>query len=222
MIHTFVVPMLKKRCVTLVMVRTVKSRRAVVLVRENVGVKCAACGSSTKLCSSHRDCQFNKSRANKEPHSDNSRNELIADSESDEAMSDTDLLGSGEGMSSGGSSDSKNISCTCVAERRAHKRDCPLSPRNCISGRNLFPAPSEPEAHIEPSELESANPPPSPQETNNMKPEMTVGDYVCIHSRRIQGFHILCCIVGEFSGQYQLYCTKGVLNTFFLALSLFQ
>ena len=44
---------------------------------------------------------------------------------------------------------------------------------------------------------------------------MNVGDYFCIHSRRIQGFHILCRIVGEFAGQYQLYCAKGVLNTLF-------
>ena len=45
---------------------------------------------------------------------------------------------------------------------------------------------------------------------------MKVGDYVCIHSRSIQGFHIPCLIVEEFSGsRYQLYCTKGVLNTSF-------
>ena len=49
-----------------------------------------------------------------------------------------------------------------------------------------------------------------------MKPEMEVGDYVCIHSRSMQGFHIPCHIVEEFSGSsYQLYCTKGVLNTSF-------
>ena len=69
-------------------------------------------------------------------------------------------------MSDGGSSDSETISCTCGAEGRAHKRDCPLSSRNCMSGRTLFPAPSEPEAHTEPSKLESENGP-SPQETKN-------------------------------------------------------
>ena len=83
-----------------------------------------------------------------------------------------------------------------------------------MSGRTLFPAPSEPEAHTEPSKLESENAP-SPQETKNVKPEMKVGDYVCIHSRTIQGFHILCRIVGEFASWYQLYCSKGVLNTSF-------
>ena len=83
-----------------------------------------------------------------------------------------------------------------------------------MSGRTLFPAPSEPEAEPEPSKLESENAP-SPQETKSVKPEMNVGDYVCIHSRTIQGFHILCYSVGEFAGRYQLYCTKGVLNTSF-------
>ena len=48
-----------------------------------------------------------------------------------------------------------------------------------------------------------------------MKHEMKVGDHVCIHSRSILGFHILCRIVGEFAGRYQLYCAKGVLNTSF-------
>ena len=54
----------------------------------------AACGSSTHLCSSHRDCPFYKGHTNKESHSDNSVGELlIPDSdESDEAISDSDLL----------------------------------------------------------------------------------------------------------------------------------
>ena len=98
--------------------------------------KCAACGSSTHLRSSRRDFPFNKSRANKEPHSDNSVDELIADSESDEVMSDSVSLESGEGINS---SESEVIfSCTCGAEGRAHKRDCPLSSRNHSSGRTLF------------------------------------------------------------------------------------
>ena len=172
---------------------------------------CVARGSSTHLQSSHRDCPFNKKRENKEPHPDNEQ--LIPDSESDETMSVSDLLESGDDMSNGGSSDSETISCTCGAEGRAHKRDCPLSSRNRMSGCTLFPAPSEPEAHTEPSTVaENVS---SPQETKNVKPEMNVGDYVCIHSRRIQGFDILCRIVGEFAGRYQLYCAKGVLNTSF-------
>ena len=125
----------------------------------------------------------------------------------------SDLLESGDDMSNGGSSDSETISCMCGAEGRAHKRDCPLSSRNRMSGCTLFPASSEPEAHTEPSTVaENVS---SPKETKNVKPKMNVGDYVCIHSRRIQGFHILCHIVGEFAGWYQLYCAKGVLNTSF-------
>ena len=33
-------------------------------------------------------------------------------------------------------------------------------------------------------------------------------------------FHIPCCIVGKFAGQYQLYCLKGVVNTSFSATEL--
>ena len=84
-----------------------------------------------------------------------------------------------------------------------------------MSGRTLFPATSEPEAQADPRKSESENIS-TPQETKNVvKPEMNVGDYVCIHSRSIQGFHIPSRIVGEFAGRYQLYCAKGVLNTSF-------
>ena len=169
--------------------------------------KCAACGSSTHLRSSHKDCPFNKRHANKEPHTVNSEDELIASSESDETVSDRDSLESSEGTCIS-DSDSVIITCTCGAGGRAHKRDCPLSSRNRMSGRTLFPAPSEPKAQAAPRKLETEN-------VSIVKPDMNVGDYVCIHSRSIQGFHIVCRIVGEFAGRYQLYCTKGVLNTSF-------
>ena len=175
--------------------------------------KCAACGSSTHLRSSHRECPFYKGRANKEPHSDKSVEEVVPASESGEALSDSDLLESSE-MSDSDSSDSESMSCTCGAEGRAHKRDCPLSSRNRMSGRTLFPSPSEPEAHAEPSMLEAENVS-SPQETKTVKHEIKVGDHVCIHSRSILGFHLVCRIVEEFAGRYQLYCAKGVLNTSF-------
>ena len=87
-----------------------------------------------------------------------------------------------------------------------------------MCGHNLFSAPSEPEFHTEPSMLKTENVS-SPQKTN-VKPEMYIGDYVCIHSRIIRGFH-MCCIVGEFAGRYQLYCTEGVWNTSFSGTELF-
>ena len=174
--------------------------------------KCAACGSSTHLRSSHKDCPFNKRHANKEPHTVNSEDELIASSESDETVSDRDSLESSEGTCIS-DSDSVIITCTCGAEGRAHKRDCPLSSRNRMFGRTLFAAPSECEVQAAPTKLETEIVS-IPQGIENM-PDMNVGDYVCIHSRSIQGFHIVCRIVGEFAGRYQLYCTKGVLNTSF-------
>lgn len=172
--------------------------------------KCAACGSNTHLRSSHRECPFNKSHANKEPHSDHD-DELIAYSESDEAMSDRDSLESGEDISDSDSSDSVIITCTCGVEGRAHKRDCPLSSRNRMSGHTLFPATIQPEAQAAPRKLETENVS-LPHGIKKLKPEMNIGDYVC---RSIHGFHILCRIVGEFAGRYQLYCAKGVLNTSF-------
>ena len=55
-----------------------------------------------------------------------------------------------------------------------------MSSRNLMSGRTLFPVPSEPEPQAEPSKLERENVS-SPQATNIVKPEMEVGDYVCVH-----------------------------------------
>ena len=96
----------------------------------------------------------------------------------------------------------------------AHKRGCPLSYRNRKPGRTLFPAsdsgapaspsvPSSPKRHA-----------PVPLE-DNVKPKVEVGDYVCIHGRNVGDFHVPCRIVGEFAGRYQLYSSKGVLNTTF-------
>ena len=48
-----------------------------------------------------------------------------------------------------------------------------------MSGRTLFPVPSEPESHTEPS-MEAENVL-SPQETKNVKYKMRVAENVCIH-----------------------------------------
>ena len=163
--------------------------------------KCAACGSSTHRRSSHRDCLFHKIRAKKDDHSDGTAEELITDSES------------GEYITGGDSSESEEIDiCTCGAEGRAHKRGCPLSYRNRLPGRTLFPPPNNPGGHADPSPLEPehvSSPPesvkPAPSE------DVKVGD-VCIHSRSMGDFHVPC---RGFAGRYQLYCSKGVLNTSF-------
>ena len=106
--------------------------------------------------------------------------------------------------------------CVCGAERRGHKRTCPLSSR---SARTLFPRSSSSGAAALPSTLEpdgasndSPNPPPSK--------EMKVGDHVCVHSKFMGSSHLPCRIVGKFGGRYQLYCTKGVLITSFCATEL--
>ena len=123
--------------------------------------KCAACGSSTHQRSSHKDCPFRKSRAKKGAHPDHTAEEVIPASET------------GEDTSNGDSSDSQESeidSCTCGAEGRAHKRGCPLSYRNHLPpGHALFPAPSNPRAHADPSVLE----PEVPQRVSNLSFQRT-------------------------------------------------
>ena len=105
--------------------------------------------------------------------------------------------------------------CTCGAETRAHKRGCSLSYR---SGRTLFPPPSSSGASALPSALEpdggpkdSVRLPPSKE----VKPQMKVGDYVCVHNRNMGSCHLPSRVIGEFGSRYQLCCSKGVLNTSF-------
>ena len=130
-----------------------------------------------------------KGHAKKEAHSDSPVEELISDSES------------GEGIADGDSSDSEKIQidyCTCGAEGRAHKRGCLLSYRNPLSGRTLFPAPSNPEAHADPRTLEPehVSSPPESVPSEDVKSEMKVGDYVCII---VGDYHVPCRIVGKFA-----------------------
>ena len=101
----------------------------------------------------------------------------LNDSPVEELISDSE---SGEDIADGDSSDSEEIelvSCTCGAEGRAHKRGCPLSYRNRLSGRTLFPARSNPGGHADSSTFEPehvSSPPESvkPAPSEDVKPEM--------------------------------------------------
>ena len=92
------------------------------------------------------------------------------------------------------------------------------------SSRTLFPPPSSSGASALPSALEpdggpkdSVRLPPSKE----VKPQMKVGDYVCVHNRNMGRCHLPSRIIGEFGGHYhQLYCSKGVLNTSFCGTEL--
>ena len=183
--------------------------------------KCA-CGSTTHKCSSHRDCPFNKrSRlcAEKKGHSKSAEDVYRFTSDSNEQVSDADMynIGSSDCASSDSCTSDESVVavCTCGAERRAHKRGCPLSSRR---GRTLFPPPSSSVVSALPRALEPEYVPDdsvTPASSREEKSRVKVGDHVCVHSRNMGQFHLSCRIVGEFGGLYQLYCSKGVLNTSF-------
>ena len=112
--------------------------------QKSAGGKCKACGSTTHLRSSHKDCPFNKKVKVSVPQRDsNTESANNADTESD--LSDVEDLSSQDSVLS---SDSdccfedtvfSGDSCTCVAGGRAHKKDCPMSSRNRYPSRILFP-----------------------------------------------------------------------------------
>ena len=112
--------------------------------------------------------------------------------------------------------------CTCGSSGRAHKRDClmnfrkrhlPLSPGESKPDTARSRNPGPPSVSPEPERvvIDDASPPP----TEQAKPQIKVGDYVSVHSRDMGSSHLPCRVVGEFDGRYQLYCSKGVLNTTF-------
>ena len=121
---------------------------------------CTACRLSTHLHSSHRNCPFHKSCAKKDTLPDCTADEVVLASESSEETNNCDL------------SDSPQIdfdSSTCEAERRAHKRGCPLSCGNHLPSHPLFPAhnsgapadpivPSFPERHTPVSSGDTVKP----------------------------------------------------------------
>ena len=112
--------------------------------------------------------------------------------------------------------------CTCGAQGRADKRNCPMSSRGRYPGRALFPPPSNSEVHAISSDSSKGLGPDgvSPPSHKKIKLEMKVGDYVCIHGRNLGKHHLPCRIVGDFKGRYQLYCALEVLNTSYASTEL--
>ena len=114
--------------------------------------------------------------------------------------------------------------CTCGADGRAHKKDCPMNLRHRYTGRTLFPPPGSdvgtspvPDGGLEPPGDEAA-----PRERGNALPakkkkveKMKVEDYVCIHSGLLGERRLPCRIVRDLGNRYQLYCPKGVLTNSF-------
>ena len=109
--------------------------------------------------------------------------------------------------------------CTCGS---THKRDClmnfrrrrlPQSPAESRPDTPPLSNPGPPSVSPEPEcvVIDDVSPPP----TEQASPQIKVEDYVSVHSRDMGSSHLPCRVVGEFDGRYQLYCSKGVLDTTF-------
>ena len=187
--------------------------------------KCAACGSDTHQCSSHKECPFNKRKGGivcakeEKPITVLEEGHKSVISSSDCSPDDDDVL-SDVGYFDNVLSDVDSDSELCTCGSKAHTRNCPMNSRKRYPGRSLFP----PQAKLEESKVPNTSSsalctssgslkPPSPKK---MKPQLRVGDNVCVHSRIIGQRHVPCRIVGNFGGRCKLYCSKGVLKTSFL------
>ena len=180
------------------------------------GRKCKACGSTTHIRSTHRECPFNKKRSSCEAPTD-----AMKDAASDDSLPDT---------SSDESVLSHNMSaddwcyeddiisgdiCMCGAGGRAHKIDCPMSSRNRYPSCALSSQVSEIElpkcTKRKRRDVEEFPVTKKPKATtSSFKP----GDYVYLHSENMTNHHVPCRVVQSVGGKncYQLYCRKGILN----------
>ena len=160
---------------------------------------CSACGSSTHKRPTHRDCPFNTA--------------AVLDSEGTESsVAGGSSAPSSESESDFGVEPSIGGLCTCGSSGRAHKRECPLNLRRRFPGSSVPPS-----TCMSPS---SKPVPIKEKKPSSTRPQMKVGDHVCVHRRFMGSSHLPCRIVGEFDGRYQLYCTKGILTTSFCATEL--
>ena len=164
---------------------------------KKANILCSACGSSTHKRPTHKDFPFNSA--------------AIVDSEGEElSVAAGSSAPSNESESdSFGVSESPGGLCTCGSSVRTHKRECPLSLRKRFPRQTASPVP--PSRSPSPKHVPIMEKKPSP--TKDIRPQMKVGDHVCVHSRFMGSSHLPCRIVREFDGRYQLYCTKGVLIT---------
>ena len=190
------------------------------------GQVCSACGSSTHKRSSHRDCPFNKKRGTCTMRPKNAnpalREGLEADVGSTLSEDASSVVRCSDDAMTGVDTDDDVCQCTCGAQGRAHKRNCPMSSRGRYPGRALFPPPSNSEVDAISSDSSDGLGPDGigPPSHKKSKLEMKVGDYVSIHGRNLGKHHLPCRIVGHFKGRYKLYCAKGVLNTSYASTDL--
>ena len=96
------------------------------------GRKCTSCGSSSHQCSSHSECPFSKACSGAK-RSTNSDPVL---SECDEAIAQSIVTSAT--LSDVCNSDIGSDLCTCGAEGRAHRRDCPMRSRKRYPGYAPF------------------------------------------------------------------------------------
>ena len=196
-------------------------------VRHQVSNKqCKACGSTTHQRSTHRDCPFNKGRGTVVSTPVCDANQLVDGDilpDCDDCVTDGALPSEGSESSDDEGLFEDNIVsgmvCTCGASGRAHNKTCPLNPRNLhsgFSGRVLFgPAEADgshnPVLHVpDDTSLEPPNEPPAKK--RKASGSFKAGDYVCIQNKQLGGKHLVCRVVQETGGLYQLCCKKGVLS----------
>ena len=188
---------------------------------------CSACGSSTHKRRTHRDCPFNTKRSTAKTSTKPVIVAVDSPSQSSDAVSDVHSISDIQSETGGIDSDDYMMYdlCTCGSSGRAHKRDCLMnfrrrrlsqSPGESKPDTARSPSPSNPgppSVSLEPEcvVIDDVSPPP----TEQAKPQIKVGDYVSVHSRVMGSSRLPCRVVGEFDGRYQLYCSKGVLDTTF-------
>ena len=103
----------------------------------------------------------------------------------------------------------KQCACGSTTHQRSSHKDCPFNKRNVFSSDGT-PGITDVGS---PSSGGCASKPVGVPNTLEEKPVLQVGDYVTVHTRRVGGRHLPCRVVVEVCGRFQLYCSKGILDT---------
>ena len=180
------------------------------------GGKCKACGSTTHVRSTHRECPYNKKRSCDAPTappedddsaSDDSQSGVSLDESDDSPMSADDWCYEDDIISGG--------ICLCGAGGRAHKKDCPMSSRNRYPSCALSNQADENKlTNSAKRKRQDVDDTPVTKKCKTTTSSFKPGDHVYLHSNNMTNCHVPCRVVQSVDGKhwYQVYCRAGILN----------
>ena len=178
---------------------------------------CKSCGSDKHSLPTHHLCPNNKSVTH---------NTLPPDANTEDEESDTSLMSGpysdlSDEVDADMVDDNAVSGCECGASGRAHKRECPLNPRNCQEAKrgsktlNAADPVTKSACNEEATRLfreDKMDLDKAESEEESAPPRFRLGDHVHIQVPGKDGQHLLCRIALVTGKRYTLQCKRGTLS----------